>query len=1048
MAQNRQHYTDLFEEALLRLNPRQRQAVDQIDGPVLVVAGPGTGKTQLLAARIGRILQLTDAQPANILCLTFSDAGAMAMRQRLLSLIGPEAHRLPVYTFHAFCNRVVQENLQLFNRTELQPLSELERVDILRELLDSCRPGSPLRAGVHSNYFYEKQLAALFGLMKSENWTPDYISGQIDRYLESLPGRPEFVYQVNSGPHKKGDLKPARIDSAHKSMELLRSAAALLPAYQEKLRLANRYDYNDMISWVIRAFQSYEWLLRNYQEQFLYILCDEFQDTNGAQYEILKLLTGYWDNPNIFLVGDDDQSVYEFQGARLRNLTDFYARYEPVLTTVVLTDNYRSGQPLLDAAGCLIRLNTRRIGQQLGQLGMEKTLTARKAGSDDFLLQLRAYPTRLQELSALADTLAERRAAGVEWHRMAVIYAVHRQADDLQRLLRQRGIPYRTRRPVNVLEAVAVRQLRELLTYVAQEAAQPGSGEGSLFRLLHFRCLQLLPADLAALALHRAAAEGDEALPPWRQWLQAGQWPAGLQQPQALTAAVGWLEEMIGLVYDLPLPRLVELAINRSGLLRQAAEGPDAPTALLLLKTVADLAAETAARRPGLGLREWLESLRRMEENDILLPAEQDDYQTGGVQLLTAHSAKGLEFDTVCLLDATAGFWDPGSRARSLQFSLPDTLTFSAEEDALEARRRLFYVAMTRAENALFISWATHADDGKPLERSQFVEELIAEAALEPVAVSLLPDERQQALHQLLQPAAPAMLLPLPREAVSALLAGFRLSPAALERYLNCPLAFFYETVLRAPRLPGSAAAYGSALHESLQWLFNQMMAHPGKIFPTATELAARFARALQRQRGSIPLQQFDELLAEGATQLQAYYQQKLADWPRQVRTEWQLRNVEVRGVPLTGIIDRFDWPEGQEGGRVVDYKSGKRQERKLARPSARNPQGGSYWRQLTFYKLLADQWLQVSGRSVSSGVIAYLQPNWKGVFEEDVIELSSEDTRVLEDILVDTYRRITEEQAFEGCGQPHCAWCNFVSLGQEADSFYSELTEEVDDAS
>ena len=1045
MAQNRQHYTDLFEEALQRLNANQRRAVDQIDGPVLVVAGPGTGKTQLLAARIGRILQLTDAQPANILCLTFSDAGAMAMRQRLLALIGPEAHRLPVYTFHAFCNRVVQENLQLFNRTELQPLSELERVDMMRELLDSCKPGSPLRAGIHNNYFYEKHLATLFALMKSENWTPDYISAQIDRYLESLPGRPEFVYQINSGPHKKGDLKPARIDSAHKAMELLRTAAALLPAYQEKLRLANRYDYNDMISWVIRAFESHEWLLRNYQEQFLYILCDEFQDTNGAQYEILKQLTGYWDNPNIFLVGDDDQSVYEFQGARLRNLTDFYERYEEVLTTVVLTDNYRSGQPLLDAAGCLIQLNTRRIGQQLAQVGIEKKLTARRLGSDDFVLRLQEYPTRLQELSAVADTLAARRAAGVEWHRMAVIYAVHRQAEDLQQLLRHRGIPYRSRRPVNVLESVAVRQLRELLTYVAQEAAQPGSGEGSLFRLLHFRCLQLLPADLAALALHRAAA--DEALPPWRQWLLAGQWPADLQQPQALAAVAAWLEEMIGLVYDLPLPRLVERAINRSGLLRQAAEGPDAHTALLLLKTVADLASEAAARRPGLGLQAWLDSLTRMEENGILLPAEQDDYQLGGVQLITAHSAKGLEFDTVYLLDATAPFWDPGSRARGLQFSLPDTLTFSAEEDALEARRRLFYVAMTRAENALFISYATHADDGKPLNRSQFVDELIAEASLEPVAVSLPPDEREQALYGLLQPVAPSMLLPLPREAVSALLAGFRLSPAALERYLSCPLAFYYETVLKAPRLPSSPAAYGSALHEALQWLFNQMMAHPGKIFPTAAELAARFARALQRQRGSIPLQQFEEMLTTGMTQLQAYYQQRLEHWPRQVRTEWQLRNIELQGVPLTGIIDRFDWLEGQ-GGRVVDYKSGKRQERKLARPSSRNPNGGSYWRQLTFYKLLADQWLLSSGRTVTSGLIAYLQPNWKGAFEEDVIELSSEDTRVLEEILVATYRQITEEQAFPGCGEPHCAWCNFVSLGQETDAFSHEDIEGVDDAS
>ena len=203
----KKEYNEQFLKELECLNIQQREAVEQIEGPVLVVAGPGTGKTHILSARIGRILMETDTQPYNILCLTFTDAGAQAMRERLLQFIGPEAHRVHIFTFHSFCNKVIQENLELFGIQKLEPLSELERVEIIRQMIDDLPLDHPLKRGRRDIYFYEKHLYQLFQLMKKENWRADFIHRRIETYLKELPHRADYIYKRNAGRYKKGALE-------------------------------------------------------------------------------------------------------------------------------------------------------------------------------------------------------------------------------------------------------------------------------------------------------------------------------------------------------------------------------------------------------------------------------------------------------------------------------------------------------------------------------------------------------------------------------------------------------------------------------------------------------------------------------------------------------------------------------------------------------------------------------------------------------------------------------------------------------------------------
>lgn len=342
-----------FKEEYEKLNTEQRKAVDSIEGPVMVIAGPGTGKTQILAARIGKILLETDVLPYNILCLTYTDAGVVAMRRRLVQFIGADAYRVNIFTFHAFCNDVIQDNLSLFDKNSLNPVSDLQRVQLMKELIDAF-PKNHLLKRYRGDVYYEiYSLTKLFSGMKNEGWTPLYINQKIDEYIKDLPTRDEYFYKRASGPYKKGDLKVTALENEKLKMERLRCAVNEFDNFQKLMHKNNLYDFDDMINWVIKVFEENKNVLANYQEKFQYILVDEFQDTSGTQNKIIELLISYWQSPNIFVVGDDDQSIFRFQGANVENMETFAGSYADLLK-VVLTHNYRSTQPILNISKTLI----------------------------------------------------------------------------------------------------------------------------------------------------------------------------------------------------------------------------------------------------------------------------------------------------------------------------------------------------------------------------------------------------------------------------------------------------------------------------------------------------------------------------------------------------------------------------------------------------------------------------------------------------------------------------------------------------------------------
>ena len=971
-------------DALLAgLNADQKRAVTHGEGPLLVVAGAGTGKTQVVTRRIAWLIATGHAKPSEILALTFTDKAAEEMQARVDRLVPYGYTDTVISTFHAFGDRVIRDHaLELGLPSEPRVLSRPETVIFLAERLfrldlDEYRPlGNPTR--------FLDALATLFSRLKDEDVSPAAFATHAAALAAELPGGPVDDLAVE-----------ARRQTARRQAEL----AGAYARYQQLLGEAGAIDFGDQVALALRLLREHPAARAELQARFRYVLVDEFQDVNRAQAELVALVAE--PRRNIAVVGDDDQSIYRFRGAATGAIVDFLDRFRAA-RTIVLRRNYRSRTGILEAAYRLVRFNDPdRLEVQRGitkrLIAQRREPGARRAAAAVPVRHL-AFGTGSEEADWVAAEIAARIASGAAPRDHAILVRANSDADALLRSLNLAGVPWRFS---GISGLYARPEIRVLLSFL-RVVGDPGSSV-DVYGLAASDVYDLGGDDLAALASR--ARRTNRSL--WETLVEVDGQPGLLRlRPETRTSLarlVADLHRYIELGHRRPAGELLYEFLRSSGSLARLmeAESVAAEEALSnvarffeIIRAQSDVLADDRA----VFLAPHLATL--IDAGDD--PATADlDPDADAVAVTTLHKAKGLEWPVVFLVGLVDGRFP--ARGRREQLAVPDALlrgVFPSGDAHVQEERRLFYVGMTRARDILVL---THALDygGK---RTRRVSPFVLEALDLPAGTAAAPRTSSPVERLAVLEAAPAERPPVARSDATDPGEPLVLSFYQVDAYLTCPLKYRYLHVMRVPIAPHHAIVYGAALHLAVSEFHRR---HARGEVMTEAALVAAFEAAWSNE-GFISREHEEARLDAGRRALRRFRAEQLAPGavvPAYVEREFSftLDGDRVRGrmdrvdvLPLAGgevppggasiAVQAADvvastLPLLHERVVITDYKSSDVRDPARARERARESL------QLTIYAMA---WQAETGRLPDAVALSFLESGLVGTADVDTARVET----------------------------------------------------------
>ncbi|HEY2942817.1 MAG TPA: ATP-dependent DNA helicase, partial [Vicinamibacteria bacterium] len=820
------------ERVLEGLSGRQRDAVLHGDGPLLIIAGAGTGKTTVLTRRIAHLISSKRARPEEVLALTFTEKAAVEMAERVDQLIPYGYAETRIGTFHAFGDRILRESaLEAGLGPEFRVLTRPEQIIFLRERLwrlplKRFRPlGDPTR-----------HLGALLGLVsraKDEDVAPAAYKAWAEARLLTAPD------------------DTAR-DAAERHVEL----AGFYEAYQRLLAEAGAVDFGDQIGRALALLRERPAVLAALRARYRYILVDEFQDTNRAQLEMVRLIAGD-DRPNVTVVGDDDQAIYRWRGAAAGNLVAFRNLY-PGAREVVLTDNHRSTQVILDAAGRLISYNNPYRLEAM--TGIDKRLRSQR-GPGPAVRHIH-FDTVSTEADGVAALVAERLRQGFRPRDVALLVRSNDDADPFLRALNVRAIPHR----FTGSRGLYAREEVRLLVCFLRALANPDDSV-SLFYLAASEVYRVPEADL--LRLNRYAARKTRPLMEVMRALPTNEELAGVggEARERIERLLAGLDAATG---DVPRRRTGEVLyrfLQSSGFLARLSREADAESEARV-KNVAKFFdavkayGEVAEHDRVPAFVAHLDLLREAGDDPAVAEA---DFDQDAVSVLTVHKAKGLEFPLVFLVSCVEQKFPVKRRPDPLE--LPPELVeegLGGVDAHLHEERRLFYVGMTRAKEELVLTSAGDYGTARIRKLSRFVVEALDLASPAPATRKSLAVEAL-ARHQPAPEPAPAVEGPMPEDEV------LHLSFRQMDDYETCPLKYKYVHRLRVPLLVHHRVVYGSAIHKAVQELFRARL--QARAFGE-DDLVAAF-RAAWVSEGFLSREHEEQRLAAGEDALRRFHREE-----------------------------------------------------------------------------------------------------------------------------------------------------------------------------
>jgi DNA helicase-2/ATP-dependent DNA helicase PcrA len=1107
-----------FEEQYKALNKEQKKAVDTIEGPLLVVAGPGSGKTQILSLRVGEILKNTQARASNILCLTFTESASANMRKRLATFIGAEAYRVAIHTFHSFCVEIIQKYPEYFySGAFFSAADELTQVKILEEIFENLPRKNPLKS-VHpeQGFVYLKDTLKVISYFKKAGITPEEFNKILEHNESLLPEVNKILAKVFSERVSKGSIEKASsalldfegltkksagdfpspylkdlvssitesfriaVDKANEdgkaselsawrekwikkdnkdrpvfkdtqNMEKLHALADIYEKYKNTMHEKGYYDFDDMILDVLETLLKNQSLRYEIQEQYQYILVDEFQDTNDAQMRLLRFITDapvHEGKPNIMAVGDDDQAVYKFQGAELSNILNFKNTFKDV-QTVTMTANYRSTQDILDIASHIIKKGSKRLETILPEI--EKNLIASNERIGKGEIVNKEFPTSAHELHFISREIKKLVDSGQNPEEIAVIARKHWQLEEVVPYLAGVNISIRYEREQNVLKEPHVVELIDIARFVASIGKKEKDESDELLpKILCFPFWGISRETVWKISLaSRRAPEGKTWLENMLEYsdekvqniakffidlgARAENEPLERVLDEVIGARVSTAkdneddsdDEVEGIKYKYEGTEKFSSPFRDFYFSKDKFEHARAEY-ISFLSSLRTFISALREYKSGeiLAIKDLVEFVELHEKNKISVNDQGPFSKLGkAVNLLTAHRAKGLEFETVFVLSCQDDIW--AGRGMPKKIVLPANMPIEPAGDTEDDQLRLFYVAITRAKQHLYLTSYLLGEKGKSAQKLRFLmpgedNKELENKALKKAYFADNSSEKSE------EPEASEVLtaswlsyhtapfLGSEKKLLQSLLEDYKLSVTHLNNFLNVekggPQYFLENNLLRFPQAKTLSNSFGTAMHSTLEKAVIELK-NVGKL-PSIEKVCKWLSEFLKKER--LPLADFKELLERGEEALNAFWKERSKDFNTKDVIEFNFKDqgVVVSGASLSGKIDRIVNLGGGEL-EVHDYKTGKAPKNEwVGKEPYEKVKLHEYERQLVFYRLLVENSREFSDRGVKvkMGVLDFVEPREKdGKIVSLSIDITDEKRDRLEKLIQKVYEKIMD---------------------------------------
>lgn len=986
---------------IIKPNSKQQQAIDILNGQVMLLAGPGTGKTFTVIHRIEKMLA-DGVEPSSILCLTFSDAAASEMRQRLIKKMGVVASAVDIYTYHSFCNDLIKTYPDKFEMTSgVKLITDAEKISIMKECIDDANLEFfvPSRA---DRYFFTKNFISYVEKLKTQRVSKDEYMACIDTNPMLMPRYKELeseIYEREQAGNTKNKTRYNELEKIKTNIEKAKELWTLFELYSAKMINKNLIDFSDMINLVLTSFEEDSQFLSEVSNKYKYFLVDEYQDTNDLQNQIIFNLLDGNDEKNIFVVGDDDQIIYGFQGAKSDNIENFLTKY-PNTTVICLEENNRSTQTILDFSNIIVNQDENRLENNLyfkEKYNISKKLTAKnpKIIVKDKKIKRIQFGEILQEFNYIVDdikTLIESDFAPktdedkIDYSQIAIISKKRAELQTFAELLKGKNIPFQIDEGKSIF---AIRSTILIYFYIKAMNNYLTSSD-KLFGLLLSEPFKIDQQDYNKILEEKRLWKKDES----SDFITLMRNLNGWKNPEKITKFLETFDYLQDYASSNNLRNTVVEIINRTGLLTYFYKsGKNRSENLAGIRKIISEATDFQNSDSTKNLSDFVKYLDDCFENEIDINLDKDSVVQNAVQLMTYHGSKGREFEYVYLPNLISSNWE--------DFRMPGEYKLITEDvpdkDAAQAKKdsellKLLFVGITRAKHTLTISFAD-SNNGKAQQITKYLEptanydfdseqfECSADDLTTEFYRSVSSDvfDNQKAFKNEIEERVKSVVL----------------SPSRLNDYLSCPRKFFYVKVLGidVEEADWDGANFGTLIHSLLE---RAVKVAKESAYPTLEEILEKFRLGMDGMKFSSEAKK-EKYFKQGQKLLTNYYPY-FSQIPisRITDIEFSFYGVDVDGDFITGKIDRIE--KNSDGTfELYDYKTGNYSSEKKIAP---NEEKQNYFNQLCFYKYAYEK---LTGNKVSKVGIIYVENHEKSVDKY----LTDDDMKYIETLIKDTYQNI-----------------------------------------